>query len=108
MDRQRSLAGYSPWGCKESDTTEGLTLSFQPSGAKNPVYSHLESLQGVPSGRLWQVTGGRRPASTLNPLMAHHCDHCSMMTRPLQHPFFTSMAGNILSERLTERVSFDF
>ena len=22
---QRSLAGYSPWGCKESDTTEGLT-----------------------------------------------------------------------------------
>ena len=25
---QRSLVGYSPWGCKESDTTEGLTLSF--------------------------------------------------------------------------------
>ena len=22
----RSLAGYSPWGHKESDTTEGLTL----------------------------------------------------------------------------------
>ena len=26
---QRSLVGYSPWGCKESDTTERLTLSFQ-------------------------------------------------------------------------------
>ena len=25
---QRSLAGYSPWGCKESDTTKQLTLSF--------------------------------------------------------------------------------
>jgi len=26
MDRgQRSLAGYSPWGCKESDTTERLS-----------------------------------------------------------------------------------
>ena len=25
---QRSLVGYSPWGCKESDTTERLTLSF--------------------------------------------------------------------------------
>ena len=25
---QRSLVGYSPWGCKESDTTEWLTLSF--------------------------------------------------------------------------------
>ena len=27
MDK-RSLAGYSPWGCKESDTTEQLTLSL--------------------------------------------------------------------------------
>ena len=25
---QRSLVGYSPWGCKEADTTEGLTFSF--------------------------------------------------------------------------------
>ena len=25
---QRSLAGYSPWGCKESDTTERLTLDM--------------------------------------------------------------------------------
>ena len=24
---QRSLAGYSPWGCKELDTTEQLTLT---------------------------------------------------------------------------------
>ena len=26
--RQRSLVGYSSWGCKESNTTEGLTLSL--------------------------------------------------------------------------------
>ena len=25
---QRSLMGYSPWGCKESDTTEQLTTSL--------------------------------------------------------------------------------
>ena len=25
---QRSLAGYSPWGCKESDTTNNLTFHF--------------------------------------------------------------------------------
>ena len=25
---QRSLAGYSPWNCKESDITERLTLSL--------------------------------------------------------------------------------
>ena len=24
MNRERSLAGYSPWGCKESDMTERL------------------------------------------------------------------------------------
>ena len=26
---QRSLEGYSPWGCKESDTSEQQTLSFK-------------------------------------------------------------------------------
>ena len=26
--RQRSLVGYSPWGCKESDTTERLNFHF--------------------------------------------------------------------------------
>ena len=25
---QRSLAGYSPWGCKESDTTEQISLNL--------------------------------------------------------------------------------
>ena len=25
---QRSLVGYSPWGCKESDTTEQLHFHF--------------------------------------------------------------------------------
>ena len=25
---QMSLVGYSPWGCKESDTTKRLTLSM--------------------------------------------------------------------------------
>ena len=25
---QRSLVGYSPWGCKELDTTDWLTLSL--------------------------------------------------------------------------------
>ena len=27
MDRQRNLVGYSPWGRKESDTTERLSTS---------------------------------------------------------------------------------
>ena len=27
--RQRSLVDYSPWGCKESDMTEGLNIHAQ-------------------------------------------------------------------------------
>jgi len=42
---QRSLAGYCPWGCKESDTTEQLThthkssLAMPPKQKKMPQYS---------------------------------------------------------------------
>ena len=35
---QRSLAGHSPWGCRELDTTEQLTLSLQaPKRKKNCI-----------------------------------------------------------------------
>ena len=38
---QRSLAGYSPWGCKESDMTERLTACI----LKLKVYKrHLDKL----------------------------------------------------------------
>ena len=36
MDRQRSLVGYSLWGCKESDTPERLTTQY--------VYIHTHIL----------------------------------------------------------------
>ena len=35
---QRSLVGYSPWGCKESDTTEWLTFTFQLSFRKCSIF----------------------------------------------------------------------
>ena len=35
---QRSLVGYSPWGCKESDMTEGLSIA-QHSVSYSSVYS---------------------------------------------------------------------
>ena len=53
---QRSLVGYSPWGCKESDTIEGLHLHFSLScigeGNGNPLQcSCLENPRdgGLPS-----------------------------------------------------------
>ena len=36
----RRLADHSPWGCKESDTTEGLTLSFGTSPALEVLNKH--------------------------------------------------------------------
>ena len=53
----RSLVGYSPWGCKESDTTERLHFHFSLSctgeGSGNPLqYSCLENPRepgGLPS-----------------------------------------------------------
>ena len=37
----RSLIGYSPWGHKESDTTEQLHFTFLNSGAKAHVFNNL-------------------------------------------------------------------
>ena len=44
---QRSLAGYSPWGCKESDTAEQLSLShhFQLRLGLEPMGLGLEHSQ---------------------------------------------------------------
>ena len=39
---QRSLVGYSPWGCKESDTTKGLRTAHSARSSTN-VFSSLES-----------------------------------------------------------------
>ena len=43
---QRNLSGYSPWGCKESDTTEWLTLSLSPPSRWS---FQGESLSGTPN-----------------------------------------------------------
>ena len=48
--RQRSLAGYSPWGHKESDTTERLTPSLS-SGGSLPTLLRLLSILRLLSTR---------------------------------------------------------
>ena len=46
---QRSLVGYSPWGCKESDTTERLTHT-QPDHAGDSLLNLQikTGMQGLP------------------------------------------------------------
>ena len=38
---QRSLAGYSPWGGKESDMTGQLSLSLVKEGKENSCMKHV-------------------------------------------------------------------
>ena len=38
---QRSLAGYSPWGCKELDMNDGLTLSAKRVFPKSSLIRRL-------------------------------------------------------------------
>ena len=47
---QRSLVGYSPWGCKESDTTEQLStnamfLRFEQTSGIVAMDSRLRSME---------------------------------------------------------------
>ena len=64
--RRRSLVGYSPWDCEESDTTERLHFHFSLSctgeGNGNPLqYSCLENPRdrGAWGGCVYGVTQGR-------------------------------------------------
>ena len=52
---QRSLVGYSPWGCEESDTTERLHFHFSLScigeGNSNPL--QCSCLENPRDGEAW-------------------------------------------------------
>ena len=42
---QRSLVGCSPWGCKESDTTERLHFNFLLKALQLIAQAHLDYLE---------------------------------------------------------------
>ena len=58
--RQRSLAGYSPWGCRESDMTERLSTEHIPFGR---VFNQLRDCLIKPTSSTLQLSclflGGR-------------------------------------------------
>ena len=55
---QRSLEGFRPWGCKESDTTERLNTH---------THTHtLPCIRQLARGKLLCSTGGSVPCSVMN------------------------------------------
>ena len=66
MEEPRSLAGYSPWGRKESDTTEQLMPSlfivvleqlYKEVNQLRDTYSPPPGLPHTPASPLWVITG---------------------------------------------------
>ena len=55
---RRSLVGYSPWGCKESDTTERLHFHFSLS-LENEMAPHSSVLA-------WRIPGTGEPGGLLS------------------------------------------
>ena len=48
---QRSLVGCSPWGCKESDTTERLPFTFHFHALDKEMTTHSSIVAGESQGR---------------------------------------------------------
>ena len=63
---QRSLVGYSPWGHKESDTTEQLTLSHFHKGETRVVIAQREKLP------LWDSPWNCKESDTTEQLSTAH------------------------------------
>ena len=62
---QRSLVGYSPWGCKESDTTERLTFTFHFHILEKEMATHSSVLA-------WRIPGTGEPGRRGLPSMGSH------------------------------------
>ena len=74
---QRSLAGYSPWGCKKTDTTEQLFTFLLPvasSAALTTLYSLLKNTSRLPPTP--HLQGGR--FDTYSPIFSLGC----LMSKP--------------------------
>ena len=51
---RRSLVGYSPWGCEESDTTEQLHFHFSLSVLEKELATHSSILAwSIPEMEAW-------------------------------------------------------
>ena len=102
--RQRSLAGHSPWGHKESDTTEGLSLhliSLFLVSEEEVFFNLLLSIQGLqaafgcmwPAGTacfllscsLWSTERKNGQKTTLSEPTCHLKPHTAVQPLPFIH-----------------------
>ena len=51
VNGQKSLAGYSPWGHKESDTTEQLSLSIYTKRYDRDIDTYMDAVHADSPGK---------------------------------------------------------
>ena len=71
---RKSLVGYSPWGCKESDTSERLHFHFQPSAETFSSCVCLLLIVFLSSQRPVTIFFFKLPIISL-----HHFTHCCLI-----------------------------
>ena len=105
---QRSLEGYSPWSHKESDTTEGLTLSLKISlafwspNSNDQLFVWLHALQ-KPGIKLILLRGLRRKEN-----LPQGKDEEFTQANTSEGMWVLTWLGTILRSDITYLLSFDF
>ena len=75
---QRSLAGYSPWGCKESDTTERLIHTH--------THTHNQSAYRYTAGMgQFSTSLGHRKVNKTNHVLNDYIAHRGKQVTQQQH-----------------------
>ena len=65
---QRRLVGYCPWSCKESDMTEGLTLSLSSLTGELPLVLRIPRMRrrsGLLTAFLFPLSSWNEPMSPI-------------------------------------------
>ena len=79
---QRSLVGYSPWGCKESDTTERLsTQPCFPTAIVLAVVTETTKVKVLPLRPLMKKPVSPRPGGLTSSLQNHKVSRIAGVSR---------------------------
>ena len=100
---RRSLAGYGPWGCKESDMTEQLYFHFTFSGSRGKESACNAGDQGSVPRLERSLEKGMGTHSSV--LVAQSC---LTLCDPMDCSPPGSSAPGILQARILERVAIPF
>ena len=91
---QRSLAGYSPWGCKELAMTEATLTrpkhKQNKTGKEKEIEQKRREIDKKNKGEMVREEGGRKKGGKADPCMANSVCLCALFCPTLCEIFTTS------------------